>query len=183
MSNEPFNEGELTKKYPKQAELLKALEINILKGHPNSLASNIIILELKNWHEYNEEILLNLLKAFTTLMCGHILHYDCLEKNNKDKQKTCLICFIDNERMLSAKVQDVDMSEAVEDEGEKTSNLIGVVNKLSVNSGKVILQSETKSMEPDKVQGLIKELSMPSELIDNNDRGNKNKESKPITLL
>ncbi|RIB05469.1 hypothetical protein C2G38_2280628 [Gigaspora rosea] len=38
-------------------------------------------------------------------------------------------------------------------------------------------------MEPDKVQGLIKELSMPSEPIDDNDRGNKSKESKPITLL
>ncbi|CAG8512266.1 2626_t:CDS:2, partial [Scutellospora calospora] len=40
MSNEPLSKGKLTKKYPKQAELLKALGINILKGHINSLANN-----------------------------------------------------------------------------------------------------------------------------------------------
>ncbi|CAG8828387.1 26902_t:CDS:1, partial [Dentiscutata erythropus] len=49
--------------------------------------------------------------------------------------------------------------------------------------GKAIPRSETKSMEPDKVQDLIKELSMPNEPIDNNDRENKSKESKPKTLL
>ncbi|CAG8557776.1 7242_t:CDS:2 [Dentiscutata erythropus] len=125
MSNEPLSEGELTKKYPKREELLKALGINILRGHSNSLASNITIPELENCHECNEEILLNLPKAFTTL--------------------------------------DVDMSEAVEDEGEETSNLTGAVSKLSVDGGKAIPQSETKSMEPDKVQGLIKELSMPTQ--------------------
>ncbi|RIB19779.1 hypothetical protein C2G38_2082358 [Gigaspora rosea] len=183
MSNEPLSEGELTKKYPKRAELLKALGINILKGHPNSLASNITIPELENCHECNEEILLNPPKAFTTLVCGHILHHDCLEKSNRDKQKTCPICFVDNEGTASAEVQDVDMSEAVEDEGEETSNLTGAVSKLSVDGGKAIPRSETKSMEPDKVQGLIKELSMPNEPIDDNDGGNKSKESKPITLL
>ncbi|CAG8847182.1 30702_t:CDS:2, partial [Racocetra persica] len=38
--NEPLSEGELTKKYPKRAELLKALGINILKDHSNSLTNN-----------------------------------------------------------------------------------------------------------------------------------------------
>ncbi|CAG8798788.1 3696_t:CDS:2, partial [Cetraspora pellucida] len=163
MSNEPLSEGELTKKYPKRAELLKALGINILKGHPNSLASNITILELENCYECNEEILLNPPKAFTTLVCGHILHHDCLEKSNRDKQKTCPICFVNNEGTISAKVQDIDMSEAVEDEGEETFNLTRAVSKLSIYGGKAILRSETKSMEPDKIQGLIKELSIPTE--------------------
>ncbi|CAG8598021.1 3574_t:CDS:1, partial [Scutellospora calospora] len=163
--------------------LLKALGINILKGHPNFLTSNITIPELENCHECNKEILLNPLKAFTILVCSHILHHNCLEKSNRDKQKTCPICFVDNEGMASAEVQNEDMSEAVEDEGEETSNLTETISKLSVDSGKTISQSETKSIEPDKVQGLIKELSMPSELIDDNDRGNKSKESKPITLL
>ncbi|CAG8846065.1 35597_t:CDS:2, partial [Racocetra persica] len=36
--NELLSKGELTKKYPKREELLKALEINILRGHLNSLA-------------------------------------------------------------------------------------------------------------------------------------------------
>ncbi|CAG8529332.1 122_t:CDS:10, partial [Cetraspora pellucida] len=170
-------------KIPKRAELLKALGINILKGHSNSLASNITIPELENCHECNEEILLNPPKAFTTLVCDHILHHDCLEKSNRDKQKTCPICFVDNEGMASAEVQNVDMSEAVEDEGEETSNLTGAVSKLSVDSSKAIPRNETKSMEPDKVQGLIKELSIPSKPIDDNDRGNKSKESKPINLL
>ncbi|CAG8502557.1 9997_t:CDS:1 [Cetraspora pellucida] len=183
MSNELLSEGELTKKYPKRAELLKVLGINILKGHPNSLTSNITIPELENYYECNEKILLNPPKAFTTLVCGHILHHDCLEKSNRDKQKTCSICFVNNEKTASAEVQDVDMSEAMKDEGEETSNLMGVVSKLSIDGGKAILQSETKSIEPDKVQGLIKELSMPIELINDNDRGNKSKESKPITLL
>ncbi|CAG8641221.1 24557_t:CDS:2, partial [Cetraspora pellucida] len=156
MSNELLSEGELTKKYPKRVELLKALEINILKGHPNSLVNNITILELENCHEYNEEILLNLPKTFITLVCNHILHHNCLEKSNKDKQKTCSICFINNEETTSTEVQDINMSEAVEDEGEETSNLTGC---------------------------LIKELSMLSKPIDNNDRENKSKESKPITLL
>ncbi|CAG8603816.1 6568_t:CDS:2, partial [Scutellospora calospora] len=137
MSNELLSEEKLIKKYSKQAELLKALGINILKGNPNSLTSNITIPELENCHECNEEILLNLPKAFTMLMY--------------------------NEGTASAEVQNVDMSEAVEDEA--------------------IPRSETKSMEPNKVQGLIKKLSMPSELIDDNDRGNKSKELKPITLL
>ncbi|CAG8599672.1 2378_t:CDS:2 [Cetraspora pellucida] len=79
--------------------------------------------------------------------------------------------------------KNVDMSKAVEDEGEKTSNLMGAVSKLSIDGGKAIPQSEPKSMKPDKVQGLIKELSISSELIDDNNRGNKSKESKPITLL
>ncbi|CAG8469556.1 3614_t:CDS:2, partial [Scutellospora calospora] len=175
--------GELNKKYSKQTELLKALGINILKGHPNSLASNITISELENCYECNEKILLNLLKAFITLVCGHRLYSDCLEKSNRDKQKTCLICFINNEGTALAEVQDVDMSEVEEDEGEEISNLTGMVNKLSVDSDKAIPRSETKSIEPDKVQGLIKELSIPSELIDDNDRENKSKESKPITLL
>ncbi|CAG8633677.1 10333_t:CDS:1 [Scutellospora calospora] len=183
MSNELLSEGELIKKYFKRAELLKALGINILKSYPNSLASNITIPELENCHEYNEEILLNPPKAFTTLMCDHILYYNCLEKSNRDKQKTYPICFVDNEGIVLAEVQDVDMSEAVEDEGKKTSNLTGVVSKLSVDGGKAILQSETKSIEPDKVQGLIKELSMPSELIDDNNKENKSKKSKPKTLL
>ncbi|CAG8816881.1 18289_t:CDS:2, partial [Racocetra persica] len=139
MSNESLSEGELTK-IPKREELLKALGINILRGHPNSLASNITIPELENCHKYNEGT-------------------------------------------ASAEVQDIDMSEAVEDEGKETSNLTGAVSKLSVDGGKAIPQSETKFMEPDKVQGLIKELSMPSELIDDNDRENKSKESKPKTLL
>ncbi|CAG8593597.1 6277_t:CDS:2 [Cetraspora pellucida] len=111
MSNEPFSKEELTKKYSKQAELLKTLRINILKDHSNSLASNITIPELENCYKCNEEILLNLPKAFITLVCDHILYYDCLEKN---------------------------MSEAVKDEGEKTSNLMGAVSKLSVDGGKTI---------------------------------------------
>ncbi|CAG8561846.1 3860_t:CDS:1, partial [Scutellospora calospora] len=163
--------------------IIKSLGINILKSYLNSLASNITILELENCYEYNKEILLNLLKAFTMLICGHILYHDCLEKSNRDKQKTCPICFIDNEGIVSAEVQDVDMSEVVEDEGEETSNLIRVVSKLSIDSGKAIPRSKTKSIEPDKVQSLIKELSILSELIDDNNRGNKSKESKPIILL
>ncbi|CAG8551324.1 4376_t:CDS:1, partial [Scutellospora calospora] len=117
------------------------------------------------------------------LICDHILHHDYLEKSNRDKQKTCPICFVDNKGIALAEVQNVDMSVAVEDEDEETSNLMEAVSKLSVDSSKAILQSETKSIEPDKVQGLIKELSIPSELIDDNDRENKSKESKPITLL
>ncbi|CAG8856534.1 2688_t:CDS:1, partial [Gigaspora margarita] len=152
---------ELAKKYLKRSELLKALGINILKEHPNSLANDIAIPELENCHECNEEILLNPPKAFTTLVCGHILHHDCLEKSNRDKQKTCPICSVDNERTASAVVQDVDMSEAVEDESEETSNLTGAVGNLSVSGGRAIPRSETKSMESDKAQGLIKELSMP----------------------
>ncbi|CAG8810573.1 19499_t:CDS:1, partial [Cetraspora pellucida] len=101
ISNEPLSEEELIKKYPKRAELLKALEINILKGYPNSFTSNITILELENCYKCNEEILLNPPKAFITLMCNHILHHDCLEKSNKDKQKTCPICFVDNEGTVS----------------------------------------------------------------------------------
>ncbi|RIB01804.1 hypothetical protein C2G38_2229629 [Gigaspora rosea] len=158
MSNEPLSEGDLTKKYPKRAELLKALGINILKGHPISLASNITIPELENCHECNEEILLNPPKAFTMLVC-------------------------DNEGPASAEVQDVDMTEAVEGESEETSNLTGEVSKLSVDDGRAIPQSKTKSMESEKVQGLIKELSMPREPIDDNDRENKTRESKPKTLL
>ncbi|CAG8719495.1 9815_t:CDS:2, partial [Cetraspora pellucida] len=115
--------------------------------YPNSLASNITILELENCHECNEEIWLNPPKAFIMLVCGHILHHDCFEKSNRDKQKTCPICFIDNEEMALAEVQNVDMSKAMEDKGEEISNLTWC--------------------EP----------------IDDNDRGNKNKESKPITLL
>ncbi|CAG8600993.1 9891_t:CDS:2 [Cetraspora pellucida] len=157
--------------------------IIIHEGHPNSLASNITIWKLNNCHKCNKEILLNPPKAFITFMCDHILHHDCLEKSNKNKQKTCPICFIDNERTTLAEVQDIDILEAVEDEDEKTSNLMGVVSKLSINSGKAISRSKTKSMEPDKVQGLIKKLSMPNEPIDDNNRGNKSKESKPITLL
>ncbi|CAG8703288.1 12645_t:CDS:2 [Cetraspora pellucida] len=52
------------------------------------------------------------------------------------------------------------MSKTVKDEGEETSNLTGIV-----------------------IQDLIKKLSIPSELIDDNNRGNKIKESKPIILL
>ncbi|CAG8842435.1 46030_t:CDS:1, partial [Gigaspora margarita] len=163
--------------------LLKVLGINILKDHPNSLASDIAILELENCHKYNEEILLNPPKAFTTLVCGHILYYNCLEKSNRDKQKTCPICSVDNERTASAIVQDVDMSEAVENESEETSNLTGAVGNLSVSGGRAILRSKTKSIESDKAQGLIKELFMPSEPIDDNDRENKSKESKPKSLL
>ncbi|CAG8540179.1 16127_t:CDS:2 [Cetraspora pellucida] len=111
MSNEPLSEGELTKKYLKRAELLKALGINILKGHPNSLASNITILKLENCHKCNEEILLNPPKAFITLVY--------------------------NEGTASTEVQDVDMSEAVEDEGEETSNLMGVVSKLSIDGEEI----------------------------------------------
>ncbi|CAG8599547.1 23470_t:CDS:2, partial [Cetraspora pellucida] len=183
MSNESLSEGELTKKYPKLTKLLKTLGINILKDHPNSLANNITILKLENCYKYNEEILLNPPKVFIMLICDYILHYNCLEKSNIDKQKTCLICFIDNEGTASTEVQNIDMSKTVEDEGEKTSNLMGTISKLSIDGGKTISRSEIKSMEPNKVQGLIKELSMPSELIDDNNRGNKNKESKPITLF
>ncbi|CAG8461823.1 7551_t:CDS:2, partial [Scutellospora calospora] len=75
------------------------MRINILKGHPNSLTSNITIPELENCYEYNEEILLNSSKAF--------------------------IMLVYNEGTASAEIQDVDMSEVVEDEGEETSNLIG----------------------------------------------------------
>ncbi|CAG8805212.1 12141_t:CDS:1, partial [Racocetra fulgida] len=99
------------------------------------------------------------------------------------KQKTCPICFVDNEGPASAEVQDVDMTEAVEGESEETSNLTGEVSKLSVDDGRAIPQSKTKSMESEKVQGLIKELSMPREPIDDNDRENKTRESKPKTLL
>ncbi|CAG8810678.1 44391_t:CDS:2, partial [Gigaspora margarita] len=162
MSNEPLSEGELAKKYPKRSELLKSLGINILKGHPNSLASNITIQELENCHECNEEIFLNPPKAFTMLVCGHTLHHDCLEKSNRDKQKTCSICFVDNEGPASAEVQDVDMTEAVEGESEETSNLTGAVGSLSVSGGGATPRSESKSVESDKVQGLIKELSMPT---------------------
>ncbi|CAG8578835.1 4552_t:CDS:2, partial [Scutellospora calospora] len=132
------------------AELLKALEINILKGYPNSLTSNITILELENCHKCNEEILLNLLKAFTTFVYGHILYHDCLEKSNRDKQKTCHICFVDNEGTASAEVQDIDMSEVVENEGEETSNLTEAVSKLFVDDSKAIPRSKTKSIEPNK---------------------------------
>ncbi|CAG8788678.1 9364_t:CDS:1, partial [Racocetra persica] len=161
MSLEPLSERELAKKYPKRSELLKSLGINILKSYPNSLANDIRIPELENCHEYNEEIFLNPPKAFTMLVCGHTLHHDCLEKSNRDKQKTCPICFVDNEGPASAEVQDVDMTEAVEGESEETSNLTGEVSKLSVDDGRAIPQSKTKSMESEKVQGLIKELSMP----------------------
>ncbi|CAG8495413.1 24578_t:CDS:10 [Cetraspora pellucida] len=135
------------------SRIIKNLGINILKGHPNSLANSITILELENCHKCNEEILLNPSKTFITLMYSHILHYNCFKKSNKDKQKTCPICFVDNEGMTLAEVQDINISEAVKDE------------------------------EPDKVQGLIKELSMLSEPINDNDKGNKSKKSKPITLL
>ncbi|CAG8455921.1 17098_t:CDS:10 [Cetraspora pellucida] len=155
-----ISKEELTKKYSKQTELLKALRINILKGYPNFLASNITIPELENCYECNEKILLNPPKAFTTLVCNHILHHDCFEKSNKDKQKTCPICFINNEGMASAEVQNIDISEAVKDEDKETSNLTEAI-----------------------IQSLIKELSMPSKPIDDNDKGNKSKESKPITLL
>ncbi|CAG8703200.1 17037_t:CDS:2 [Dentiscutata erythropus] len=107
------------------------------------------------------------------LVCGHTLHHDCLEKSNRDKQKTCPICFVDNEEPASAKVQNVDMTEAVKGESEETSNLTGELSP----------QSKTKSIESEKVQGLIKELSMPRKPIDDNDRENKTRESKPKTLL
>ncbi|CAG8455322.1 7605_t:CDS:1, partial [Scutellospora calospora] len=183
MSLEPLSERELAKKYSKQSELLKSLGINILKSYPNSLANDITIPELENCHECNEEIFLNPLKAFTMLVCGHTLHHDCLEKSNRDKQKTYSICFVDNEELASAEVQDVDMTEAVEGESEKTSNLTGEVSKLSVDDSRAILQSKTKSIESKKVQGLIKELYMPHEPIDDNDRENKTRESKTKTLL
>ncbi|CAG8617927.1 7245_t:CDS:1, partial [Scutellospora calospora] len=48
--------------------------------------------------------------------CGHTLYHNCLEKSNRDKQKTCPICFVDNERLVLAKVQNIDMTEAVEGE-------------------------------------------------------------------
>ncbi|CAG8606300.1 20211_t:CDS:2, partial [Racocetra persica] len=67
------------------------------------------------------------------LVCSYTFHHDCLEKSNRDKQKTCLICFVDNEGPASAEVQDIDMTEAVEDESEETSNLTGEVRKLSVD--------------------------------------------------
>ncbi|CAG8806149.1 7803_t:CDS:2, partial [Dentiscutata erythropus] len=155
---EPLSERELAKKYPKRSKLLKSLEINILKSYPNSLANDITILELENCHECNEEIFLNPPKAVTMLVC-------------------------DNEGPASAKVQDVDITEVVEGESEETSNLTGEVSKLSVDDGRAIPQSKTKSMESEKVQGLIKELSMPHEPIDDNDRENKTRESKPKTLL
>ncbi|KAF0365664.1 hypothetical protein F8M41_013811 [Gigaspora margarita] len=82
--------------------------------------------------------------------------------------------------MVSTKIPDVDMPDVVENRSEQTSNLTKVVNKLFVNGGKTISRSKTKSMESNKVQGLIKELSKP---IDDNDRENKSKESKPKTLL
>ncbi|RIB25426.1 hypothetical protein C2G38_2165947 [Gigaspora rosea] len=144
ISLEPLSKGELAKKYPKQSELLKYLGINILKSHPNSLANNITISELENCHKCNEETLLNPSKAFTMLVCGHILYHDCLEKSNRDKQKTCPICFIDNEGTASTEIH---ISDVVENES------------------------------------LIKELSLPSGPIDDNNRENKSKESKPKTLL
>ncbi|CAG8767155.1 27733_t:CDS:2, partial [Dentiscutata erythropus] len=107
------------------------------------------------------------------LVCGHTLYHDCLEKSNRGKQKTCRICFVDNEGPTSAEVQDVDMIEAVEGESEETSNLTGASYP----------RSETKSIESEKVQGLIKELSMPHEPIDDNNRENKTGKSKPKTLL
>ncbi|CAG8791656.1 22304_t:CDS:2, partial [Dentiscutata erythropus] len=182
MSLEPLSERELAKKYPKRSELLKFLGINILKSYPNSLANDITIPELENCHEYNEEIFLNPPKAFTMLVCGHTLHHDCLEKSNRDKQKTYPICFVDNEGPALAEVQDVDMTEVVEGESEETSNLTGEVSKLSVDDSRAIPQSKTKSIESEKVQGLIKELSMPCEPINDNDRENKTRESKPKTL-
>ncbi|CAG8715679.1 4901_t:CDS:2, partial [Cetraspora pellucida] len=66
-----------------------------------------------------------------------------------------------NEGTALAEVQDVNMSEAVKDKGEETSNLTGAVSKLSIDGGKAILQSKTKFMKPDKIQSLIKKLSMP----------------------
>ncbi|CAG8494839.1 21399_t:CDS:2 [Cetraspora pellucida] len=183
MSLKPLSKRELAKKYSKRSELLKSLEINFLKSYSNSLANDIIIPKLENCHECNEEIFLNLPKAFTMLVCDHTLHYDCLEKSNRDKQKTCSICFIDNEGPASAEVQDVNMTEAVEGESEKTSNLTGEVSKLSVDDDRAIPQSKTKFMESEKVQGLIKELSMPREPINDNNRENKTRKSKPKTLL
>ncbi|CAG8824675.1 14696_t:CDS:1, partial [Racocetra persica] len=88
-----------------------------------------------------------------------------------------------NEGPASAKVQDVDMTEAVEGESEEISNLTGEVRKLSVDDGRAIPQSKMKSIESEKVQGLIKELSMHHEPIDDNDRENKTRELKPKTLL
>ncbi|CAG8769748.1 3429_t:CDS:1, partial [Racocetra persica] len=125
ISLEPFSERELAKKYSKRSELLKFLGINILKSYPNSLANNITILELENCHEYNEKIFLNPPKVFTILVCSHTLYHDCLEKSNRDKQKTCPICFIDNEGLALAEVRDVDMTKVVEGESEETSNLTG----------------------------------------------------------
>ncbi|CAG8811280.1 6946_t:CDS:2, partial [Racocetra persica] len=88
-----------------------------------------------------------------------------------------------NEGPASAKVQDVDMTEAVEGESEETSNLTEEVRKLSVDDGRAISQSKTKSMESEKVQCLIKELSMSHKPIDDNDSENKTRKSKPKTLL
>ncbi|CAG8594581.1 10925_t:CDS:1 [Scutellospora calospora] len=183
MSLEPLSEKELTKKYPKQLELLKSLEINILKSYSNSLANDITIPELENCHECNEEIFLNPPKAFTILVYDHTLHHNYLEKSNRDKQKTCPICFVNNEEPVSAEVQNIDMTEAVEGESEETSNLTGEVSKLSVDNSRAILQSKMKSMESEKIQDLIKELSMPRKPIDDNNRENKTRESKPKTLL
>ncbi|CAG8747887.1 27112_t:CDS:2, partial [Racocetra persica] len=59
-----------------------------------------------------------------------------------------------NKEMASTEIHDIDISDVVEDESEQTSNLTGAV-----------------------IQGLIKELSMPSEPIDDNNRENKSKES------
>ncbi|CAG8573360.1 16720_t:CDS:2 [Racocetra persica] len=75
------------------------------------------------------------------------------------------------------------MTEAVEGKSEETSNLTREVRKLSVDDGRAIPQSKIKSIESEKVQGLIKELSMPREPIDDNDRENKTRELKPKTLL
>ncbi|CAG8613063.1 2484_t:CDS:2, partial [Scutellospora calospora] len=88
-----------------------------------------------------------------------------------------------NEGPAPAEVQNIDMTEAVEGESKETSNLTGEVSKLSVDDSRAILQSKTKSMESEKVQGLIKKLSISHEPIDDNDRENKTRKLKLKTLL
>ncbi|CAG8679356.1 2537_t:CDS:2, partial [Racocetra persica] len=69
------------------------------------------------------------------------------------------------------KAQDIDMIEAIESKSEKTSNLIEIVSKLSVNG------------ESKKVQDLIKELFISREPNDNNDKKNKIRKLNLKTLF
>ncbi|CAG8797315.1 31453_t:CDS:2 [Gigaspora margarita] len=59
---------------------IKNLAYNILKTLKDSVVKGKKITELEHCSECKDEIILHLLKAFTTLFCGHVFHRICIEK-------------------------------------------------------------------------------------------------------
>ena len=84
--------SEISSDYSLRQQRLKTLALNIIKDYPGTLISDVNIPELEKCLKCDKEILTNP-KSITTLVCGHMFHRMCIEKNFMyTSTSACLIC-------------------------------------------------------------------------------------------